>query len=109
MSKIKLLKNLLLQLVNDIDTGNTNISEDAEEEIIDLVTKLTRVESKYSKYQACEYLGLSRATFDRYIKDGIIPAGRKESGFKELFYYKKDLDDAKNKILNLRNSRTSNT
>ena len=56
-----------------------------------------------SKYQACKYLNISRATFDNYVREGSIPRGKKEAGFKELFYTKKDLDDfvrkAKNKKL----------
>jgi excisionase family DNA binding protein len=47
---------------------------------------------KLSKYQACKYLNISRATFDNYVREGKIPKGRKQQGFKELFFYKKDLD-----------------
>lgn len=37
-----------------------------------------------SKIQACDYLGVSRATFDNYVRDGFIPKGIKQEGFKEL-------------------------
>lgn len=47
---------------------------------------------KLSKYQVCKYLKISRATFDNYVKAKKIPKGRKQIGFKELFWYKKDLD-----------------
>nr|DAM09941.1 MAG TPA: excisionase [Caudoviricetes sp.] len=30
-----------------------------------------------SKIQACDYLGISRATFDNYVKNGWIPKGYK--------------------------------
>ena len=40
---------------------------------------------------------MSRATFDKYVSKGKIPKGRKQQGFKELFYFKKDLDKIKNK------------
>lgn len=36
-----------------------------------------------SKIQACDYLGVSRATFDNYVKNGWIPKGYKQDGFKE--------------------------
>lgn len=42
--------------------------------------------------QACDYLGVSRATFDNYVKDGFIPRGYKQEGFKELSWNKADLD-----------------
>ena len=46
---------------------------------------MTNTENKYSKYQSCKYLGISRATFDRYVKEGLIPPGKKQQGFKEIF------------------------
>ena len=85
MNKLKLLKIGLLNIVDNIDSGNTYLSEEQCEELIDTINRLSLVNNKYSKYQSYQYLGLSRATFDRYIKDGIIPEGRKESGFKEKF------------------------
>lgn len=45
-----------------------------------------------SKTMACEYIGKSRATFDNYVKLGLIPKGIKEDGFKELSWRKSDLD-----------------
>ena len=98
-NKLNLLKVCLLNAIDHIDAGNTNIDESQCEDIIQFINKTINVENKYSKYQSYRYLGLSRATFDRYVKDGIIPEGRKESGFKEKFWYKKDLDKAKETIL----------
>lgn len=45
-----------------------------------------------SKIQACDYIGVSRATFDNYVRDGFIPKGIKQEGFKELSWQKSDLD-----------------
>ena len=47
---------------------------------------------RMSKIQACDYLGVSRATFDNYVRDGFIPKGIKQEGFKELSWNKADLD-----------------
>ena len=84
-NKLNLLKVCLLNAINHIDAGNTNLDESQCEDIIQFINKTINVENKYSKYQSCKYLGLSRATFDRYVKDGLIPEGRKESGFTEKF------------------------
>jgi predicted DNA-binding transcriptional regulator AlpA len=46
-----------------------------------------------SKYQACSYLHCSRASFDNYVKAGLIPKGKHVIGFKEKRWYKKDLDN----------------
>ena len=57
---------------------------------------MTQSNVKYSKYQAINYLNISRATFDNYVADGKIPKGRKQQGFKEIFWLKSDLDKFKN-------------
>lgn len=89
---IKIIRELLLKVVNDIDAGNSNLSDTECEEIIDYLLTITNKNEKLSKYQACKYLNISRATFDNYVRDGKIPKGRKQQGFKEIFWYKKDLD-----------------
>lgn len=102
MNKLNLLKICLLNVIQNIDSDNSRLDEEQCDEIIEMINQMTNTKNKYSKYQSYNYLGLSRATFDRYVKDGIIPEGRKESGFKEKFWYKKDLDESKKKILNLK-------
>lgn len=85
-----LLKELLQQLINDIDSGNSNISEKEQLEAIEFIQ---RVQSKeLSKIESAEYIGVSRATFDNYIRDNKIPRGHKRPGFKELSWNKCDLD-----------------
>lgn len=83
---LKIIREILLKIVNDIDTGNSNLSPEECEEVIEYLSGITNKNEKLSKYQACKYLKVSRATFDNYVN------GRKQIGFKELFWYKKDLD-----------------
>ena len=45
-----------------------------------------------NKTQAAEYLNVSRATFDNYVSNGWIPKGKQVGRFKELRWYKSDLD-----------------
>ena len=94
---IKIIKNLLIKIINDIDSGNSNLTEDECTEIIEYLTWITNKNEKLSKYQACKYLKISRATFDNYVHDGKLPKGRKQQGFKELYWIKKDLDKFSNK------------
>lgn len=89
---LNLIKQLLLQIVDNIDTGNSNINNQEALELVDVLKKYTEKDKKLSKYQACQYLNISRATFDNLVKDGKVPKGLKESGFKELFWLQKDLD-----------------
>lgn len=94
---IKAIRLLLGKVVEDIDAGNSNIDASEGEEIIEYLTHMTNKYEKLSIYQACKYLDISRATFDNWVKEGKIPKGRKQQGFKELFYYKHDLDHVKKK------------
>lgn len=87
---IKILRNLLQQFIDDIDSGNSNITESQQLDIINLIQSLQ--DEELSKIEAAHYVGVSRATFDNHIKKGWIPEGRKRSGFKELSWKKSDLD-----------------
>lgn len=81
-----------MELVDNIDAGNSNLTEDEVLEVINVLKELTSRDSRLSKYQACQYLNVSRATFDNLVRDGRIPRGKKQAGFKELSWTKKDLD-----------------
>lgn len=54
-------------------------------EIIKVIKSYTDKTQRISKYQACQKLNVSRATFDNLVREGIIPRGEKVIGFKELF------------------------
>lgn len=54
---------------------------------------LLKKEKRLSKYAACKYLNVSRATFDNYVREGKLPRGKHEIGFKELSWSKKELDE----------------
>lgn len=94
---LKLIKELLLKVIDSIDSGNSNITEEEAIELTKVIQSYTDRDQKLSKYQACQYLNISRASFDNYVKAGILPKGKKEAGFKELFWVKKDLDAFKNR------------
>ena len=99
---IKVIRNLLVKIVNDIDAGNSNITENEAMELVKVLQSYTDKTVRMSKYQAYQYLNVSRATFDNYVREGKLPRGKKEAGFKELFYTKKDLDAFKEKMKNER-------
>jgi len=90
-----LIKELLLKIIDDIDAGNSNISEEDELKLVKTLQRYTRQDSPMSKYQAYTYLNISRATFDNLVKENKLPAGKKVEGFKELFWYKRDLNKYK--------------
>lgn len=68
------VKTLLRKILDDIDAGNSNITEAEEKKIIDMLSEIT--DNRMSKYQACQYLNVSRSTFDNLVKDGFLPEGK---------------------------------
>lgn len=95
----------MLKIVADIDCGNSNATEEEELELVKVLQAYTDKTVRMSKYQACQYLNISRATFDNYVREGKLPRGKKEAGFKELFYIQKDLDAFKEKLKNERKNK----
>lgn len=92
---INILRNILQQSIYNIDSGNSRISEEDQQEIINLFQKINSKE--LTKIESANYIGVSRATFDNYIRKGLIPKGRKCQGSKELRWNKSDLDKYLNK------------
>ena len=91
MGKLQIIRDLLYKIIEDIDAGNSNISDDQYDSVIEQINFLSNSNAKYSKYQACKFLGISRATFDNKVRAGKFPKGKKQRGFKELFWTNKDL------------------
>jgi hypothetical protein len=94
---LKVIRNLLVKIVDNIDSGNSNLTENEALELAKVLQSYTDKTIKMSKYQACQYLNVSRATFDNYVREGKLPRGKKEAGFKELFWEQKTLDEFKKK------------
>ena len=90
---VELIKKYLLKIVDDIDAGNSNLTELEAVELVDVLKRLTDREKRLSKYEACRYLNISRATFDNYVREGKLSRGKHEAGFKELSWDRKTLDE----------------
>lgn len=84
---VKLLTKLMRDTADKIDAGNCELSAD---EAMDLLNVLSH--ESLSKDQACSFLNLSRSRFDDLVRERKIPKGRKIRGFKELRWYKDELN-----------------
>ena len=84
---------ILREVAEKIESGNCELSED---QAMDIISALSH--EVLSKDEACGYLNLSRSRFDDLVREGVIPRGRKRRGFKELIFYKDELDIALTKI-----------
>lgn len=94
------LSKLLRKISDDIDYGNSNLNKKEAVELVEVIKQYTDKTERISKYEACRYLNVSRATFDNYVREGKLPKGKHHIGFKELSWEKKDLDIFINKVRN---------
>lgn len=93
MPMLKIIRAILQKWIDDIDADNTNLSCEQQCDIIRILSNIDLgQDNEMSKTQAADYLGVSRATFDNYVRDGFIPRGKQVGKFKELRWYKSDLD-----------------
>lgn len=83
----KLLAKLLRETADKIDSGNCELSETEAMDIMRVVAH-----ESMSKEQACRYLNISSSRFGDLIREKKLPKGRKVTGFKELRWYKDELD-----------------
>ena len=90
----QVLINALEALVGHLKDGSINCSD---EQISSVLEELDQYNGNrnLSKDKACDYMGLSRSTFDLHVKNGLIPKGKKVRGFKELCWKQCDLDKSK--------------
>lgn len=88
---LQIIKKLLLGIVDDIDSGNSNASEEEQIKIIKVLQRYTRKDNQWTKYQAYTFLNTSRATFDRRVREGKIPAGKSKPGSKELYWSEREI------------------
>lgn len=93
MIMLNVIRTLLQKFIDDIDADNTNISYDQQCQILRILSNVDAgQDNEMNKTQAADYLGVCRATFDNYVRDGYIPKGKQVGNFKELRWYKSDLD-----------------
>lgn len=89
----KLLVNLLRDVALKIEAGECELTSD---EVMDVMQVLSH--EPMSKEKACVYLNLSRSRFDDYVREGKLPKGRHSLGFKELRWYKDELNSCVEKF-----------
>ena len=99
---LKELRDLLMKIVNDIDSGNSNIDESQTIEIASAIGELVsrynkpKIPNKLTRLEACRYLRVSETKFNMLRRKGLISEGTKKAGdvrkwsIEELDKYIKD-------------------
>lgn len=88
----KLVVKYLREVADRIDCGTSEITESQAIDVLRVIAH-----EAMSKEQACIYLNLSRSRFDDLVRERKIPRGQKRTGFKELVWWKDELDMCKNR------------
>lgn len=91
-NELQMLDDALMEIHDRIRSGRCLTNKQQTERMIDFLSLISNKDKGISKYQACKYVGVSRATFDRLVAEGRLPKGQKRPGFTELFWFPKDLD-----------------
>lgn len=89
----QLVARYMREVADKIEVGTSEISESEAIEILRIVAH-----ESMSKAQACQYLNMRPNRFDDYVRANRLPKGRKRTGYKELSWYKDELDLAISKI-----------
>lgn len=89
----KLVVNLLRDIAIKIEDGSCELSSS---EAMDILNALSH--EPLSKEKACVYLNISRSKFDELVRMGKLPKGRHALGFKELRWYKDEINDCVSKL-----------
>lgn len=71
-----IIRTLLQKFIDDIDADNCNITMEQQSKIISVLSNIANPDQRMSKIQACDYIGVSRAT--------LMDSFRKESNRKVL-------------------------
>lgn len=87
----KILAEMIRGIADDLEDGKYVCSDEQLTQAIDQLASFNS-ERHLSKQEACQYLNISRSSFDTYVRNGIIPKGEKRMGFKELSWVQADLD-----------------
>jgi predicted DNA-binding transcriptional regulator AlpA len=83
----KLVVKYLRKVADEMDAGTSEVTESQAIDILRIVAH-----EAMSKEQACNYLNMSRSRFDDLVREKKLPRGKKRVGFKELVWYKDELD-----------------
>lgn len=84
---------LLIKTANDIKANNSTLNE---EQMLKLMSEIMHQE--LSREAAAKHLNMSVSKFDNLVREGWLPKGRKRFGWKELRWYRDELDRAASRL-----------
>ena len=91
------LINLFDSMAESVRRGTFSMTEEQAMDILRAAVGISKtkptIERPCTITEACDYLGISQPTFRKYIREGLIPQGRKIPGY--IVWDKSDIEDFK--------------
>ena len=85
----------IIEVGKKVKAGTSELTSDEAMQILSLC-----VREPMCREEVCDYLNVNNTKFYELITLGHIPKGKKRRGFKELVWYKDEVDAALNTIRN---------
>jgi len=85
----EIVANLLINYANKIKDGTSNITIEECSNILSAIAHIAM-----TKPEVCEYLNISRSTFDDLVLKGKLPRGKKDKHRNNLVWYKDEIISA---------------
>lgn len=87
------LGDALIEVGKQFKAGTSNITEDEAIDIFSIVAH-----QRMSREDVCNEMNINDSKFYDYVNLGKIPKGRKQKGFKELYWFKDEIQAAIRKL-----------
>jgi hypothetical protein len=87
------LGDALIEVGKKFKAGTSDITEDEAIDIFSIVAH-----QRMSREQVCDEMNINDTKFYNYLTLGKIPKGKKQRGFKELYWWKDEIHAAINKL-----------
>lgn len=97
--ELQVIDDMIMEIHERIVSGKCLTNKMQNIRALDFLRLICHKDEAISKYEACRYVGVSRATFDRLVAAGKLPKGKKRVGWTELAWFPKDLDEYINDLL----------
>lgn len=98
-SELQVIDDMIMEIHERIRSGRCLTNKMQNLKAIDFLHLICNKDEAMSKCEACRYVGVSRATFDRLVLARKLPKGKKRIGWTELAWYPKDLDEYIDKMI----------
>ena len=82
----KIVAKLMRQYADAIDAGNSHLNSEQATNILSAIAHIAM-----TKEEVCDYLNMSRSSFDDYVRLGKFPRGRKLAHKNNLIWYKDEI------------------